>query len=70
MPGCCGVLNAEFPFRDLYESFGVHDLDTVTDKNVIFEGATKLPTDGEYFIKVHNYWKDCLQEIIRALPPG
>lgn len=56
--------NAEFPFRDLYESFRVYDLDTITDKNVIFEGATKLPTDGDHFIKAHNYWKDCLQEII------
>lgn len=61
---------AEYPLGEMYEGFCVYDLTRVSEENVIFEGATKLPIDeGEdHFAEVHDYWSNCLQEIIGLLP--
>ena len=62
---------AEYPFGDMHEGFCVYDLNTAAgEKKVIFEGATKLPAGKgkKHFVKVHDYWTDCLQEIINLLP--
>ncbi|MDE7478330.1 MAG: hypothetical protein K2M91_10335 [Lachnospiraceae bacterium] len=61
---------ANYPLGDMYESFCVYNLDMVSEENIIFQGATKLPLDEDqdHFIKVHDYWSDCLQEIINLLP--
>ena len=60
----------EYPLGDIYESFCVYDLNEPSEENVIFEGATKLPFNKgkDHFIKVHDYWANCLQEIIYLLP--
>ena len=54
----------------MYEGFCIYDLDKTSDENVIFDGATKLPIQKgkAHFVKVHDYWSDCLQEIINLLP--
>lgn len=61
---------AEYPLGDMYESFCVYDMSSPSEKNVIFEGATKLPLDeGEsHLLEVLDYWADCLQKIIDILP--
>ncbi|MDE6590001.1 MAG: hypothetical protein K2K53_06595 [Oscillospiraceae bacterium] len=61
---------AEYPFGEMYEPFCVYELDGTFEENVIFQGATKLPLDkGQaHFIKVHDYWAECLQKIINLLP--
>lgn len=61
---------AEYPLGDMYEPFCVYDPDAPSEKDVIFEGATKLPTHKGtgHFAKVYDYWGDCLQEIINLLP--
>ncbi len=59
---------ADYPLGEMYEPFCIYDLDTGED--IIFQGATKLPIDGgeAHFAEVHDYWSDCLQEIIGLLP--
>lgn len=60
----------EYPLGEMYEGFCVYDLNEASEKNVVFEGATKLPIDNgeEYFVKVLDYWAGCLQKIIDILP--
>lgn len=71
--GACGEIVeryiAGYPLGELYESFCVYDADELTEGDVIFEGATKLPLDEgeEHFAGVLDYWMDCLQEIIDCL---
>lgn len=61
---------ADYSFGDIGEGFCVYDPHEGSDKTVIFEGAAKLPVNKgkARFIKVHDYWSDCLQEIIDLLP--
>ncbi len=61
---------AEYSLGEMYEGFCVYDLSKPSEADVIFEGATKLPLDEgeEHFMKVLDYWADCLQEIINILP--
>ena len=61
---------AEYPWGDMDDGFCIYDLNETSEENVIFEGATKLPVNRgkARFIKVHDYWSDCLQEIIYLLP--
>ena len=61
---------AEYPFKNMDEGFCIYDWNAISEENVIFEGATKLPVNKgkARFIKVHDYWSDCLQEIIYLLP--
>jgi hypothetical protein len=61
---------ADYPLGDIYEDFCIYDFAEPSEKNVIFEGATKLPLDegGNHTLQVLNYWADCLQQIINILP--
>ncbi len=60
----------EYPFGEMYESFCVYDMNDPSEKDVIFEGATKLPLDEgeEHLAEVFDYWEECLQKIIEILP--
>jgi hypothetical protein len=49
------------------EAFCVYPADTETEPGVVFEGATKLPTNSEEAIP---YWCRLLSEIRQALPDG
>lgn len=67
--------NTSYPFGELYEGFCVYDLKSFRDeseKDVIFSGATKLPTvdedDIDILLSIVNYWVKCLDEITEALP--
>lgn len=64
-----------YPFGELYEGFCVYDLDSFrneSEKDVVFSGATKLPTvdkdDIQILFDMINYWVECLDEITKALP--
>ena len=59
-----------YPLGNIYERFCVYDLDEAFEEDVIFDGATKLPVHKgiKHFEKVHDYWADCLQDIIYLLP--
>lgn len=60
----------EYLLGDMYEPFCIYDFDNDSfEKNVIFDGATKLPLDEgeEHFAEVLDYWTDCLREIIKIL---
>lgn len=61
---------ADYPLGDIYEGFCIYDFAELSEGNVIFEGATKLPLDEgmDHTLEVLNYWADCLQEIINILP--
>lgn len=61
---------AEYLLGDMYESFCVYDLNETSEKDVIFEGSTKLPIDNgeDHFVEVLDYWSECLQKIIDILP--
>ena len=67
--------DTQYPFGELYEGFCVYDLDSFRDeseKDVIFSGATKLPTvdedDIQILFDITDYWVKCLDEITKALP--
>lgn len=67
--------DTKYPFGELYEGFCIYDLDSFRDEseeNVIFSGATKLPTvegdDISILFDIVSYWIKCLDEITRALP--
>lgn len=61
---------ADYPLGDIYEGFCIYDFAELSEGNVIFEGATKLPLDEgmDHTLEVLRYWADCLQEIINLLP--
>jgi hypothetical protein len=53
------------------EAFCVYPADTETEPGVVFEGATKLPTNSEEaFWAAIPYWCRLLSEIRQALPDG
>ena len=67
--------DTQYPFGELYEGFCVYDLDSFrnkSEKDVIFSGATKLPTveqgDIQTLFDIIGYWVKCLNEITKALP--
>jgi hypothetical protein len=51
------------------EAFCVYPADADTERDVVFEGATKLPTNSEEaFWEALQYWCQLLSEIRRELP--
>ena len=58
--------NSEYPFSEKSEDFCIYD--GVTENDVIFQGATKLPdSDIELSFEVAEYWLECLTEVTRLL---
>ena len=67
--------DSQYPFGKLYEGFCIYNLEkspyiTESEKDVIFAGATKLPSDVfdiELFGNIIDWWLECLSEITRTL---
>lgn len=67
---CCDIVvryREQYPFPEKYEDFWIYDRNE--EANIVFHGATKLPTDDvDTLFNVANYWLKCLTEITNILP--
>lgn len=58
--------DSEYPFGEKSEDFCVYS--DITENDVIFDGATKLPdSDIEISFEIACYWLECLTEITEVL---
>lgn len=62
----------QYPFGELYEGFCIYDSETLkteNEKDVILDGATKLPPDAEpeLCMNILEWWLECLGELAHVL---
>ncbi len=70
---CDGIAeryDRQYPFGELYEGFCIYDWETgKEEKDVILDGATKLPPDVEmeFCMRILDWWLECLTELTDLL---